>query len=235
MSAIEFAKRYAGTQFIIPADLIPQEAQVYDGFRYYAHLVGYLNDTTVVVELHESSIRNKCWPLYDGVTLVVHHNDLYEKNHPMVLAINYKLLKEPENIYERFERNKRKQVVPPPPKTYPVCCKICKAPARIGRVVMCSNKSCPSRARLLRMLDIKPVPKGRVILCPHRVADGTCGKKAVGFFREKTRNFHGLYCEAGHRFSVLNDLLNVNDIVLLTLGGNDRTDRIWDGTKWEIR
>ncbi len=234
MPAIEYAKKHAGVQYYLPSHTLPPGLEEQGGHRSIAHLVGYLDDTKVVLEFYDPNSRKYCWPLHDGVTLVISRNDFYDKSYPMVLAVDYQQLKKQTD--DRLAKAKI-AYIPDAVQPYPATCKLCKAPARItGKLVMCSNRSCASRTKLLKTLNIKPCPKGQPILCSHRLYDGTyCQKKAVGIVRGLRSDSQVFYCEVGHKFGIQTASLKVNDIVFLTLGGNDYTDRIWNGTKWELR
>lgn len=234
MSAINFAKKYAGRRVNIEQNLLPSEIEVYPGYSYFATVVGYINDN-VVVQLEEPAFHQYCWPLYDDVTLVVPQG-YYSHSYPMVMAVNYKLLKEPRQRGLSVTKQQLDLKIEPP---YPSVCKTCNAPARNnGRLTMCSNKACASRSKLLRQLDIKPL-KIKVIRCTHKFNDKVCNKRAVGANRglRDSYNYGDFWqftCEADHIFKINTSALNVNDVVLWTLIGNNYSDRIWNGKKWDI-
>ena len=239
MSAIVFAKENAGKRYIIPAAFLPDTIvdQMYPNFNYYGQLVGYCNedDSKVIVELEESSFRKDCWPLYDGVVLTIHRDDMYDSNHPMVLAINYKQLKELKRpSWESYGLDSKKEEVKPEKivPAYPSTCKKCHEPARkYGKLVVCSNRACDTRAGLLTHLGVK-YTKMNVIRCHWHKNGKVCKKRAVSARKRSSLDtIYHLTCEEGHSFNISVHDLKIDDVVLASLEGGQ--DKIWDGKKWQ--
>lgn len=231
MSAIDFAKSHVGKQFIIPADLLPPGIPaMYEAYDTYAQIVGYINsDYIIVVELEENSFRKHCWPLYSDVILVINQNNMYDGHKPMVMAIDYRKLKE----QKKLDYNRQKKPVVIPPKPYPSICRICTSPARNnGKLIMCSNKACSSRSALFKAFDIKPV-KADFVRCPRKIGGKCCNKRTISVRTSSKRDVYIFDCEAGHKISINVCDLKKDSIVLTSIGGSNR-DRIWDGQKWDM-
>lgn len=238
MTSIEFAEKYAGTRFCVPKEFLPAEvlaaALEYTDYECYAQIVGYFaeEDNRIVIELEEGSFRKHCWLSYEDVKLVVDKSDLFGRKQsvPTFLAIDYRQVKIPQR---RLWTDEVKEKEIAPPKLYTSRCPKCNEPARkFGKQVMCSNRSCNTRAKLFKTFDIKPSPKLNYIRCTHVVHGKPCGNRAI--YSRKRDGYYIFTCEKQeHIFNVKFEDMKKNDILMLSISGTDINDRIWSGTQWE--
>jgi len=239
MSAIEFAQDNAGRRFDIPDELLPNAVDDADHCN-FAQVVGHFvdgNGTWVIIEFEELQHRNAyCWPLHDGVKLTVAKRDMYNGDYPLVMAVDHTKLKKQKRDYDSWGEPAEPVIVPKP---YPSTCKACNEPARVyGRAIMCSSRSCKTRTKLLKKIDIKPF-KASPIRCPLLINGKACNGKAVYYksrlsYSRNNDSLHHFTCQDGHNFSRATSELKENDVVLFTLGEHDSSDRIWNGKKWEM-
>lgn len=241
MSGIEFANKYAGTRFKVPLELLPAKTlakigNVHEHYPFRCRIVGYMKANTdcMVVELEEYS--EDCWPLFEGVQLVVKQDNksFYNHKNPLVMSMHYTKLTPPltrEDMMARAEEEKNKKPAVPPP-AYPKLCKICNKPARAyGKRIMCSNRLCGTRQDVLGSLPIKH-RKVKPLRCAVLENGKTCGAVAV-YLSRKHEQAYIIDCEKGHTFIKLTADLKVNDLVMMTKVVNDN-DRVWNGESWEL-
>lgn len=243
MSAIDFAQKNAGKRVIIPSYILPagiQELFLPDGFKFYAQIVGYVDDAHVVVEFEDELFRAQCWPVYDDVKLVISRNDFYDPKQPMAMAVNYLLVKEikklqVDNAGHFIAGIEKPKVIPPTP--YPSKCKICKAPARRNDgLTMCSNRACSSRQKLLKKIGFKQ-RKFNLIRCACGKSDFVVSPAIMPVYSKRGTvlqtnqgKWFKLICEVGHNHNINSDTLKINDAVHYLNGFYG----IWNGETWDM-
>lgn len=242
MNAEQFAKEWGNYRFNLPQEAMPNAMAVkYDGSSPRFKLIGYVTNSNEKVAFELDAENSQYgWPAF-GVTITIDRDELIVPNFPMVMSVNYKLLKTPRSYRISPEEMKKREVdalklaEASKASPYPHICKDCSAPARrsCGQI-LCSNPSCKSRGKFLKSINYKPIKRGKVVPvhCPICLAKGIKSPAIYNSLLDDVLDTYYFECENGHDFTLHLSLLANNSIVYATQFGYD-TDRLWNGKTWE--